>query len=681
MNMTRNLKKISILTAVMLILSLVIAGCFTVPGASIANADCSVGAYPASSFGGVETGSLWYYGADFLNLAALKSEVASWDLAKAAAVKCDEDGYDKTDATKPIIIAVVDTGINTSHGVFTSTNTILKNSSGTPYGYNSYNAVNSGENLGSVADVSSNSHGTGIASAMAMLIYELGLSDYIKIYPVKASYTKTSGGTKVESFGMSAVTEAISWADESVDVDVINLSLGLLASDFLTTADKWDSNPELIGAITKATNDTVLVAAAGNNSKNSSVDAFYPASTRGVLSVMAYAYEHGAVIKRDTSNYGGYDVIAPGENIYVAKGSTSEYTYMNGTSIAAAFVSVTAALVRLKSIIDCYDSTKTPFAGGAIERHIRLQGDREGARYVSHTVLTTTYVYPMHSILECVNTVGNTAYRDPTGIEMTSSGLSEDGQIINIDKVVPMQFSAQLLPYGDVDPALLSGVEWWLVEIGERIKTDTSGAVVTDNDGNPVTEEYEKSESFLSSGGTLNFTPTIGGKFKIRAKYRFEDTVYSDEAGFTIRYLTYDSMASGVKVVLESELKSQTPTNNIKIYANDSVTLALSNLEYVDKSVGIKWFVNGEYVFSGEAFTFTPDTKGTFVISAQYGDKPAVRTVFTVNAESSALRPQSIAAYTIMGAIILSVGIAAITISAKKALLKKKPQTEDEKTA
>ncbi len=679
--MTRNLKKISIVTAAMLILSLVIAGCFAAPVSSVADANYSIGAYPASSFGGVETGSLWYYGANFLNLAALKSEVASWDLSKAAAVKCDEDGYDKTDATKPIIIAVLDTGINTSHGVFTSTNTILKNSSGIVYGYNSYNAVNSGENLGSVTDVSTNSHGTGIASAMAMLIYELGLSDYIKIYPVKASYTKTSGSTKVESFSLSAVAKGITWADESVDADVINLSLGILASDFFAKEDKWDSNPELIGAISNATNDTVLVAAAGNDSKNSEVDAFYPASTRGVLSVMAYTYEHGAVVKRDTSNYGGYDVIAPGENIYVAKGSASEYAYMNGTSIAAAFVSVTAALVRLKSVIDSYDSAKTPFAGSAIERHIRLQGDREGARYISHTVLTSTYVYPMHSILECVNSVGNTAYRDPTGVEVTFSGLSEDGQIINIDKVVPMRFSAQFLPYGDVDPELLSGIEWWLVEIGERIKTDTGGAVVTDNDGNPLTEEYEKSESFLAFGGSLNFTPTIGGKFKIRVKYRFEDTVFSDEAGFTIRYLTYDSMASGVKVVLESELKSQTPTNNIKIFANDSVTFALSNLEYVDKSVGIKWFVNDEYVLSGETFTFKPDTKGTFVISAQYGDKPAVRTVFTVNAESSALRPQSIAAYVTMGAIVFSVGITAVTLFVKKKVAKKKLKVEDENAA
>ena len=140
----------------------------------------------AQQYGSKDSSDLetfWYYGEEHLNVSAMKESIASW--------------IGNADKSNPVVIAVVDTGVNTDHEVFKKTNT-LYTVDGNVQGYNSFVSIkNSGitnptaEQLGYIKDETSNSHGTAIASIMAMLIYELDLQDYIKIYPIKATRNKS----------------------------------------------------------------------------------------------------------------------------------------------------------------------------------------------------------------------------------------------------------------------------------------------------------------------------------------------------------------------------------------------------------------------------------------------------------------------------------------------------------
>ncbi|MBQ9276524.1 MAG: hypothetical protein IJ226_02915, partial [Clostridia bacterium] len=73
------------------------------------------------------------------------------------------------------------------------------------------------------------------------------------------------------------------------------------------------------------------------------------------------------------------------------------------------------------------------------------------------------------------------------------------------------------------------------------------------------------------------------------------------------------------------------------IYANEDVTFALTGIEFVDQTVPIKWFVNGEEVKNGEesytgtTFKFAPSATGEYVISAKYGERAAISGDYTFN--------------------------------------------------
>ena len=214
----------------------------------------------ADTYGGTEYSSLWY--ADSLHVAEAKQVVSTWNLQ----------------GISPIIIACVDTGINEKHELFSKT--LTRKADGTLLGYNSYAAANEIEkDLGKLTDENS-LHGTNVAGIMAMLILELGLEDYIKIYPIKANTPNSN------EFSVDSVVEAINWASgDSIKADVINLSLAIEAS--ATKNKSWYLDDKgLLTAIENASKNSVLVAAAGNKSTDSDAALFYPAAHDGVLSVM-----------------------------------------------------------------------------------------------------------------------------------------------------------------------------------------------------------------------------------------------------------------------------------------------------------------------------------------------------------------------------------------------------------
>lgn len=622
---------------------------------------CGFTAAPAladNSYGGKTAESLWYFGESYLNLSALKNEVSTWDLS----------GVSKDN---PVVIAVVDTGLNYNHELFTSTNTVLKNSSGTVRGYNSYfgaKGSTSTSELGSVGDVTDNSHGTAVAGIMAMLIYELGLSDYIKLYPIKASNSGTpqsssTSASYYRSFSLESVKAALEWVQSTKDtigVDVVNLS-------FTVYDETWDST--LSKLLTDLSDDAVIVAAAGNGdndeapngystaAKTSDTDTLhkkgYPASSEGVLSVMGYK-AGGA--KSTMSNYGNYDLIAPGTDIYTASGKTNAYQTIGGTSMAAAFASVTAALIKLKNAADVAGGNADEVSAPVIAKHIRTGCTSS----ISYTDAEATYNLPKLDVLETVTSDIGETYTDVKGMRIADEGVFTDGSVTyDIDKVKSIELTAQLLPFGDTDPLQDEYINWYLIKTGTRFKTD--------GDGNETdeTETYEVSSTLLSSGKKLSYTPNAGGNYILRAVYLNGGTTYSAERAFTVRYLDYTAYANGVKVILASELNQSAQNNAATVFTGDTVVLTATYLSYFDPSEEIKWYVNGEYAASGLTFNFKSKKVGEYVISVSYGEYGTVNKTFTVVTESSIARPESIISISIIGAAAL-IAVIAVTVAAVK---------------
>ena len=109
----------------------------------------------ADSWGGKDTSELWYYSESFLDVANAKQAVSGWDLSKIS---------------NPVVIAVIDTGIDASHELFDGV--LVKNANGDILGYNAYSGADSQGNV-NISDTSSK-HGSGVAGSIAMLIKEIG---------------------------------------------------------------------------------------------------------------------------------------------------------------------------------------------------------------------------------------------------------------------------------------------------------------------------------------------------------------------------------------------------------------------------------------------------------------------------------------------------------------------------
>lgn len=591
----------------------------------------------ATQYGSVDTtneSTFWYYGENHLNVSALKAEIANWDLAKAG---------------NPVVIAVVDTGVNATHTAF-STADVLYKKDGVAVGYNAYNAVNNDQpteaQLSAFADDSSDGHGTAIASSMAILIKELGLEDYIKIFPIKAS--STASANKKSTFPISAVNEAIDYvlSDETIGFDVVNLAMCSYDKDeWIKYQSKY----------IELSSKCVVVAAAGNGDDKvgylSTDTPAYPASYNGVLSVMAYGKDGN---KRATSNYGAYDVIAPGEGIYVAKGTDKSYQTTSGTSAASAFVSVVSAIVRLRSNIEGEDVN-----ANVIASHVRKS-------YTTYITTDDNVKLKKFDALECVKNEFSEVYVEPNGISV-SGNLSEEFEELYKNKNTTVSLTATLLPYGDTNPDFDAKIVWTLTEVLTRVVEGT------ENDEEPETEEYEDVPVIIGEGGVLNYKPEKAGKYIVKATVTVGDEAFSDSKSFVLYYTSYDSIAGDVEVVYADEVDCDNPLKSDVIYSDETRTFTLTYLDCVDSTVEVKWYVNGEYVSSGNTFEFKADKAGSYEITAKYGDYRKVEKSFTLTVKSSALRPAYLACIIVGSAVVVGIVVVAGVLANKNT---KKQKTE-----
>ncbi|MCC7304432.1 S8 family serine peptidase [bacterium] len=216
-----------------------------------------------------------------------------------------------------VVVAVIDTGVQLNHPDLVD----AIQSGG--YDYVDDDAVPEDDN----------GHGTHVAGIIAATnnsIGVVGVAPGAKILPMRVC--STNGGTT--SCSSIAIADAIQ-DSISAGVDIINLSLGGSANELIQSA---------INDATEA--GIIVVAAAGNGNSGGCL---YPAAYENVVCV-------GAVTEEDArapfSNYGiGLDVVAPGVEIE-SLGLSSTYTTLSGTSMATAYYSGAATLVKsmLKNI-------------------------------------------------------------------------------------------------------------------------------------------------------------------------------------------------------------------------------------------------------------------------------------------------------------------------------------------
>ena len=233
-----------------------------------------------------------------------------------------------------VTIAVIDTGFDINHpdiadNIFYNTGEIPGNGiddDGNGFiddvqGWDFVNNDNSVDDL-RTGDV----HGTHVMGVIAAKSNDIGIAGTApdaKILPIKfieGNSGKTSDAVKAIEYALA------------MGADIINCSWG-----------GYDYNPVLKKVMEQS--DALFICAAGNSSSNNNVRPVYPASFEldNIISVAAIE-SNGELAAY--SNYGSnVDIAAPGTNV-LSIFPHNRYDYLSGTSMAAAFVSGVAALIK-----------------------------------------------------------------------------------------------------------------------------------------------------------------------------------------------------------------------------------------------------------------------------------------------------------------------------------------------
>jgi subtilisin family serine protease len=217
-------------------------------------------------------------------------------------------GWEHTTGSSAITIAILDTGVELTHPDLAA-----KITAGYDFVNNDAIAEDDhghGTHVAGIAAAASN-NGAGIA----------GVSWGAYIMPVKV-LNSAGGGT------LGDIAAGITWATNH-GAHIINLSIGSVSSSIV-----------LQNAINYAAGHGVLIIAAVGNTSGNLI--FYPAAYSNVIAVGATDSLNN---RAPFSNYGSQiDLVAPGVSIYSTNNGSS-YSFRDGTSMSAGFVSGFAALL------------------------------------------------------------------------------------------------------------------------------------------------------------------------------------------------------------------------------------------------------------------------------------------------------------------------------------------------
>lgn len=480
----------------------------------------------------------------------------------------------------PVLVAVIDTGINASHELFDG---VLCDEGLW------YNAITHKNGRDYINDTCNNGklvgHGTHVAGIVAQEIKKYGLEDYIKILPVKA-------GDSNGRFDSVAVVDAISYVKDLATQNktiVINMSL---------TSYYWGKNSNVDVAVQSAVREGVIVcAAAGNEGYNSSSagkSLGSPACLENVIGVMNYME---GLIPAPKSNYGtAYDIAAPGQNIKSAAKSdeTEPYCTKDGTSMATPFVSFAAAVLEIRfnrKSATVYDvMTNTPaVATGSVSYGNGV--------YTARKLNLSAFVDFKH-IKEIK------VFTEDESLDALNQTISSPKKVVAFAKL--RYFDEEgFAPETDV---AYKSIKMYVVKAGKN-GTLSGGEVV-----------------YSVNGARIEFTPTEPGTYFI---YAANSAYINDTSEIITVKVNY------VQTVEDAQLAV---VGNAVVRAESTVVYKLNNAYMLDPELVIVWDIydeNGRRVDTkiGTEISFTPETKGEYTIICSVGGKTIAG--YNVNVKTS----------------------------------------------
>ena len=476
----------------------------------------------------------------------------------------------------PVLVAVIDTGINASHELFDG---VLCDEG---LWYNALEKTTGSANNNVKDECKTNDgligHGTHVAGIVAQEIKKYGLEDYIKILPVKAS--------EQGSFGSVAVVNAISYVRDLATQDktiVINMSLTNMINSM--NDRYWGTGSSLDKAVQNAVKEGVIVcAAAGNKGYNSSSagkSLGSPACLENVIGVMNYME---GLIPAPKSNYGAaYDIAAPGQNIKSAsKDGNNNYNTKDGTSMATPFVSFAAAVLEIgfnRKSATVYDvMTSTPaVATGTVSYGNGV--------YTAKKLNLSAFVEFKH-IKEIK------VFTEDESLDALNQNISSPKKVVAFAKL--RYFDEEgFAPETDV---AYKSIKMYVVKAGKN-GTLSGGEVI-----------------YSVNGARIEFTPTEPGTYFI---YAANSAYINDMSEIITVKVNY------VQTVEDAQLSV---VGDPVVRAESTVVYKLDNAYMLDPELVIVWDIydeNGRRVDTkiGTEISFTPETKGEYTIICSVGGK------------------------------------------------------------
>ena len=474
----------------------------------------------------------------------------------------------------PVLVAVIDTGINASHELFDG---VLCDEGLW------YNAITHKNGRDYINDTCNNGtlvgHGTHVAGIVAQEIKKYGLEDYIKILPVKA-------GDSNGRFDAVAVVDAISYvkylATQGKTI-VINMSLTYMISSSDTSS--WGKNGAIDVMIQSAVREGVIVcAAAGNKGYNSASSGYSlgsPACLENVIGVMNYME---GLIPAPNSNYGAaYDIAAPGQEIISAsKDGNNNYNTKKGTSMATPFVSFAAAVLEIRfnrksaTVYDVMTSTPAVATG---------------------TVSYGNGVYTAKKL----NLSAFVDFKHIKEIKVFTEDESLGALNQNISSPKKVVAFAKLRYFDEEGFAPETDVAYKSIKM-YVVKADKNGKL----SGGEVI--------YSVNGARIEFTPTEPGTYFI---YAANSAYINDTSEIITVKVNY------VQTVEDAQLAV---VGDPVVRAESTVVYKLDNAYMLDPELVIVWDIydeNGRRVDTkiGTEISFTPETKGEYTIICSVGGK------------------------------------------------------------
>lgn len=480
----------------------------------------------------------------------------------------------------PVLVAVIDTGINASHELFDG---VLCDEGLW------YNAIEKKRGRDYINDNCNNGnligHGTHVAGIVAQEIKKYGLEDYIKILPVKAG---NSDGEFFTNPVVAAINYVGNLATQGKTI-VINMSL---------TSYSWGKNSDVNVEVQSAVREGVIVcAAAGNKGYNSSSTGNSlgsPACLENVIGVMNYGE---GLIPAPKSNYGAaYDIAAPGQKIISAakSGATEPYCTKDGTSMATPFVSFAAAVLEIRfnrKSATVYDvMTSTPaVATGTVSYGNGV--------YTAKKLNLSAFVDFKH-IKEIK------VFTEDESLNALNQNISSPKKVVAFAKL--RYFDEEgFAPETDV---AYKSVKMYVVKAGKN-GTLSGGEVI-----------------YSVNGARIEFTPTEPGTYFI---YAANSAYINDTSEIITVKVNY------VQTVEDAQLSV---VGDAVVRAESTAVYKLDNAYMLDPELVIVWDIydeNGRRVDTkiGTEISFTPETKGEYTIICSVGGKTIAG--YNVNVKTS----------------------------------------------